>query len=162
MCYWYNNRSIEGSVTVRYDNFLTPLFPLSSPGEYWLWILWDWWLLTWMLKMDANSELYTFQYVMCMCADDVKQKTDYCSDQHVARPFLQGWTQASIYATSNWCFFFFFFSRWAFCPAVIIIRDHKSGPFSRGSPREPELPLTHTETRAAFITALHNLRFQDK
>ena len=58
-------------------------------------------------KMDANSELYTFQYVMCMCADDVKQKPDHCSDQQVARPFLQGWTQASIYATSNWCFSFF-------------------------------------------------------
>lgn len=98
---------LKGALQSGMTTFLTPFFPLSSLRG--VLIVNPLGLMAAHLdaKMDANSELYRFQYVMCMCADDDKQKPDHCSDQHVARPFLQGWIQASIYATFNWCFFFF-------------------------------------------------------
>lgn len=94
---------------------------------------------------------------MCMCADKNKlnQTTAAFSNSHglcCKAGFKLLFMQHLIGA----------FSRFFFCPALIIILEYKRSPFSSGSLSSESFPLTHTKTRAAIVTASHNLRFQIK
>lgn len=106
-------------------------------------------------KMAAHSKLHHFQCDSCMCADD--DKPDDCSVQQVARPLLRGWIQALIYASFNW-----WFQGKPFFPGCNYNYTVKNQPIQQRVTEQRELHLTRTETSAAIITALQNLRIQVK
>lgn len=105
--------------------------------------------------MAAHSKPIKFQDDMCMCAD--KNKPNQTT---VAFSKLHGLCFKAGFKLSFMQHLIGGFSRFFFCPAVIIILEYKRSPFSSGSLSSESFPLTHTEIRAAIVTASHNLTFQ--
>lgn len=106
-------------------------------------------------KMAAQSKQSNFQYDMCMCADsdEPNQTTAAFSKLHglcCKAGFKLRFMQHKIASFS---------SLLSGCNYNTI---EQKQPIHQWVTEQPEPPLTHTETSAAIITALHNLIWQDE